>query len=69
MQTTHADLYKNAREFNGRDHVMVQIRSEWYSFGTVKKLHEHNVGPFKILIKINPNAYIVDVSPDFCICP
>jgi len=57
----YADLFKRARDFNAGDYVMVQIRPKQYSSGTVKKLH----GPFKILRRINSNAYIVDLSPDF----
>ena len=44
---------------------MVWIHLEQYLPGTVKKLHARSVGPFKILKKINSNAYVVDLSPDF----
>jgi len=44
---------------------VVRIRPKQYPSGTVKKLH----GPFKILRRINSNAYIVDLSPDFGISP
>jgi len=61
----YANLHKKAHEFNVGDYVMVQIRLERYPLGAVKKLHARSVGPFKILKKINSNAYVVDLSPDF----
>ena len=48
---------------------MVRIRPERYPPGTVKKLHARSAGPFKILKKINSNAYVVDLLPDFSIIP
>jgi len=65
----YADLHRKAHEFNVRDYVMVRIRSEQYPPGTVKKLHARSAGPFKILKKINSNAYIVDLPSDFGISP
>jgi len=32
---------------------------------TIKKLHSHSAGPFKIRKKINPNAYVLDLLSDF----
>ena len=48
---------------------MVWTRPEQYPPGIVKKLHARSAGPFKILKKINSNAYLVDLSPDFGISP
>ena len=44
---------------------MVCMRPEWFPPGTVKKLHVRSAGPFQILKKINSNAYVVDLPPDF----
>ena len=44
---------------------MVRIRLEWFTPGTVKKLHAHSVGLFKILKQINDNAYVIDLLKDF----
>ena len=35
----------------------------------MKKLHARSAGPFKILKKINSNAYVVDLLPNFGISP
>ena len=39
---------------------MVRIKPEWYPKVTYKKLHSKNVGPYRVLKKINSNAYVVD---------
>ena len=44
---------------------MVRMRPERFPLGTVKKLHALSAWPFKIFKKINSNAYVVDLSPDF----
>jgi len=44
---------------------MVQIRLERYPPGTIKKLHARSARSFKILRKINSNAYIVDLPHNF----
>ena len=62
-------MHKKAHEFNVGDYVLVQIRPERYPPGIVKKLLARSAGPFKILKKINSNAYVVDLPPDFDISP
>jgi len=64
----YADSHK-AYEFNVGDYVMFQIRPEWYPPGTIKKLHTRSAVPSKILKKNNFNAYVIDFSPDFGLCP
>ena len=44
---------------------MVCMRPERFPPRTVKKLHARSTGPFQILKKINSNAYVVDLPPDF----
>ena len=44
---------------------MIRVRPEWFPSRTVKKLHAHEAGPFKILKKIRPNAYIIVLSFDY----
>ncbi|KAI0519396.1 hypothetical protein KFK09_006842 [Dendrobium nobile] len=65
----HADLKRRFKTFEDGDFVMVRIRPEQFPPGTVKKLHAKSAGHFKILKKINDNAYIVDLPADFNINP
>jgi len=44
---------------------MIHIRSERFPPGTVKKLNARSVGPYKILKKINPNTYVIDLPSNF----
>jgi len=41
------------------------MRLEQFSSGTVKKLHVRSAWLFQILKRINSNAYVVDLLPDF----
>ena len=59
------DLHHQLRTFNVSDYVMIRMRPEQFPPGTVKKLHTRSAGLFKILKKINSNAYVVDLSQDF----
>jgi len=44
---------------------MIWIRPERFPPEAVKKLTARNAGPFKILKKINRNAYVIHLPPDF----
>ena len=44
---------------------MIQISPERFPPEAIKKLTAHSADPFKILKKINPNAYIIDLPPKF----
>lgn len=66
---TTADIHRRFQEFHEGDMVMVRIRPERYPRGVVKKLHARNAGPFKILQKINANAYVLDLPAGMDIHP
>ncbi|KAI0503728.1 hypothetical protein KFK09_014667 [Dendrobium nobile] len=44
---------------------MVRIRPERFPQGGVKKLHARSAGPFKIISKVNNNAYVLDLPEGF----
>ena len=59
-----ADSRKHFKEFSVGDFVMIRFRPEWFSTGTIKKLHARSAGPYKIIKKIGPNAYVLELPPD-----
>lgn len=64
-----ADSHKRPKEFHIGDFVMIKLRPERFSPGTMKKLHARGAGPFKILRRVGQNAYVLELPPDFGISP
>ena len=60
-----ADSHKRTKEFNEGDLVMIKLRPERFSPGTMKKLHACGARPFKVIKKIGPNAYVLELPSDF----
>ena len=44
---------------------MIRIRPERFPSGTVKKLQARSAGPFKVLKRMGPNAYVIDLPHDY----
>ena len=40
---------------------MIRIRPERFPSGTIKKLQARSAGPFKVLKRMGPNAYVIDL--------
>ena len=61
----HADTHRRHAEFQVGDYVMIRIRPEQFPSGTVKKLQACSARPFKVLKRIGPNAYVIDLPHDY----
>lgn len=44
---------------------MVRNRPERFPPRSVRKLQARSVGPFKVLQRVGPNAYVIDIPPDY----
>ena len=60
-----ANSHKRLKEFNEGDSVIIRLKPERFPPGTMKNLHARGAGPFKIIKKIGPNAYVVDLPPSY----
>jgi len=63
--TLRTDSEKIFKTFNVGDYMMVRIYSKRFPSGTVKTLHVCSAGLFKILNKLNCNAYVIDLFRDY----
>ena len=43
---------------------MIRLRPERFPSGTTKKLHSRSAGPFKIIERVGPNAYVLELPHD-----
>ena len=43
---------------------MIRLRPEWFPPEIVNKLHAHRARPFKIIKRVGPNAYVLELPPE-----
>jgi len=53
------------KEFNEGDFVMIKLRPERFLPRTMKKLHAREAGPFKVIKRIGPNVYVLELLLDY----
>ena len=59
-----ANSRKRDKEFVEGDYVMIRLKPERFPPGTVRKLHARGAGPFKVVKKVGPNAYVLELPPE-----
>jgi hypothetical protein len=62
-----ANLRKWDKQFEVGDHVLIRSCSERFPPGSYNKLHARRARPFKVLKKLGPNAYVIDLPPTYVI--
>ena len=43
---------------------MIRLRPERFSPGTFKKLYARGAGPFRVVKRVRPNAYVLELPPE-----
>ncbi|KAK0601500.1 hypothetical protein LWI29_024852 [Acer saccharum] len=65
----HANKKKRDVQFSVGEMVLIRLRFERFPPGSFPKLHARRAGPFPILKKLGPNAYLVDLPSDYGFSP
>jgi hypothetical protein len=63
------DLHRRSVELQPGDSVLIRLRPERFPKGSFQKLHHRRAGPFKILQRLGPNAYHIELPIEFHLSP
>lgn len=66
---TSANTRRKDRQFDIGDMVLIRLRPECFPPGSFTKLHARRAGPFKVAKRLGPNAYVIELPPDYGISP
>ncbi|KAL5849285.1 hypothetical protein ACOSQ3_007348 [Xanthoceras sorbifolium] len=61
----HANVRRHDQQFAVGDQMMIRLRPERFPSGSYSKLHARQAGPFQVLRKLGPNAYVIDLPSDY----
>ncbi|KAG7952365.1 hypothetical protein I3843_12G054600 [Carya illinoinensis] len=76
LLTLSTEAYSNAantrrkdRQFQVGDMVLIRLKPERFPPGSFNKLHARCAGPFKVVKKLGPNAYVIESPANYGISP
>ncbi|PON38733.1 hypothetical protein PanWU01x14_310570 [Parasponia andersonii] len=61
--------HRRKKTYQEGDLVMIHLRKQRFLAGIYNKLQAKNFGPFRIIKKINDNAYMLELPPELQILP
>lgn len=66
---TSTNTRRKDRQFNISDMVLIHLRVEHFPLCSFTKLHARHAGAFKVVKRLGPNAYVVELPTDYGISP
>ncbi|RVX03528.1 Transposon Ty3-G Gag-Pol polyprotein [Vitis vinifera] len=63
--STAANTRRKDRQFQVGDMVLIRLKPERFPPGSFNKLHARRARPFKVVKKLGPNAYVIELPADY----
>ena len=67
--STAVNTRRKDRQFQVGDTVLICLKPELFPPRSFNKLHAQRAGPFKVVKKLGPNAYVIELPADYGISP